>query len=637
MASQIDLSRYDIVFSDEFDTLSLFDGTSGTWSTTGYWGSRTLEGNGERQFYVDPVYGGLGLDPFSISDGVLTISARPAAPEIKPYIGKLDYISGMIGSENTFSMQYGYFEIRAEMPAGQGLWSAFWMLTADGEWPPEYDVVEILGQDPSRLYGTAHYKTDTGTKVADYAVDIRVPFDSSDGFHTYGFDWQHDRVAWYYDGVKVGEAPNYIFDQPMYLIANLGVGGYWPGMPDASTVFPAEMKIDYIRAYQRKAEHDIPGVPEDWEPIAASSFRMLSGTGARVTYAFRDGLGEGETGLRLTGDWSRYAMGNALDNFIAGSGAKYNQLDGGGGDDTLLGNTGIDLFVIKRGGGSDVILDFHAEDKVRLEGFHFKHFADVQAWMTQDGADVVLRLDRDQALLFKDGRIADFRPEQFVFLDSAPLPEPAPDPVPVGAVPGDWGATGTPETYIKGTERSETLQGGDGNDKLIGRGGEDRMAGGGGDDTYVVDSGSDKVVEFEGEGRDLVNVFLKRYVMPANVENLGIYNTIGTVATGNALDNVIVGNTGNDIIIGGGGADKMTGGHGADIFILRKGEAHGDRITDFQGNGDLPGDTIRFEGYGPDARLAGDGEVWTVFHRDGAETFVIEGVVSLAAEDMAWA
>lgn len=630
MSSQIDLSRYDIVFSDEFDALSLFDGTSGTWNTTGYWGSRTLNGNGEQQFYVDPAYGGLGLDPFSVADGVLTITARPADPEIKPLIGDLDYTSGMIGSENSFSMQYGHFEIRAQMPAGQGLWPAFWMLTTDGEWPPEYDVVEILGQEPGRLYGTAHYTTDAGAKAVDHAVDVTVPFDSSDGFHTYGFEWQQDRVAWYYDGVKVGEAPNYVFDQPMYLIANLAVGGYWAGAPDATTGFPAEMKIDYIRVYQHKAEHDVPGMPADWEPIAASSFQVLSDEGARVTYAFRDGLGEGEAKLRLTGEWSRYAKGNDLDNFIAGSDAKYNQLDGGAGDDTLLGDAGVDLFVVGRGDGDDVILDFGSGDKVRLEGFHFAHFADVKAWMTQDGGDVVLRLDREQALLFKDRQVADFSPEQFVFLDSVPL-------APARPAPGDWAVTGTPETYVKGTGASETLQGGDGNDKLIGRGGEDRMAGGCGDDTYVVDSGSDKVVEFEGEGRDLVNVFLKRYVMPANVENLGIYNTVGTVATGNALDNVIVGNTGNDIVIGGGGSDRMTGGRGDDIFILRKGDAHGDLIADFQGNGDLPGDTFRLEGYGPGARLAGNGDAWTVFHQDGAETFVIGGIVSLAPDDVVWA
>ncbi|HSK38688.1 MAG TPA: carbohydrate-binding domain-containing protein [Arenibaculum sp.] len=435
MTERFDLSKYELTFSDEFDGLSLFDGSSGLWKPEHYWGSRNL-GNGEQQFYVDPAYKNLGLDPFSMGDGVLTIRAEKASAAIKPLIENMNYTSGMISSEQSFSQQYGYFEIRAEMPAGKGLWPAFWLLTADGEWPPEYDVVEVLGHEPDRLYATSHYNDASGVHRLDHAASVKGLFDSSDGFHTYGFDWQPDTITWYYDGIKVGEAANRVTDQPMYLIANLTVGGGWPGSPDGSTDFPADMKIDYIRAYQKQSDHAAAAIPTGWAPIGVADFTVTGKDGAVVTWNWKYEMPDGVAKVQLTGDWSRYAVGNDADNYIAASGAPYNQLDGGKGDDTLVGSKGMDLFVLKDGNGNDVILNFANSpgntDKVRLEGFHFRHFDDVEPWMSEIGDDVVLRLDEDQAVLFKDKRIADFSQEQFVFTDpvAPPVTAPAPTPVP---------------------------------------------------------------------------------------------------------------------------------------------------------------------------------------------------------------
>src|SRR4051812_31121935 len=107
-----DLSKYRLSFSDEFSGANFATSESSTWKSTYYFDDRTLPGNGERELYVDPSYNSLGLNPFSMHDGALTITAQRASSSLKPQIGNLDFTSGLISSEQSFSMQYGYFEMR---------------------------------------------------------------------------------------------------------------------------------------------------------------------------------------------------------------------------------------------------------------------------------------------------------------------------------------------------------------------------------------------------------------------------------------------------------------------------------------------------------------------------------------------
>lgn len=452
MAQKIDLSRYELSFSDEFTKLSLNDGVNGaggTWTPDGYWGQRTLGGNGERQLYVDPAYKGLGLNPFSIKDDVLTIRAEPVSAGLKPQLENLDYTSGMITSEQSFSQQYGYFEMRAQLPAGQGLWPAFWLLNQDGEWPPELDVMEVLGHDPTKLYTTVHTKQ-TGAHDKDAAGTTVA--DMSKGFHTYGVDWQADKITFYFDGEKVFDTPTPTdMHQPMYMIANMAVGGHWPGNPNGSTPFPADMKIDYIRAYQAKSDEAAVGVPSSWAPVDMAKFSTMKGEGAAKVWDFRSTMAPGQVAIELQGDWARYVTGNDGDNVIRGSDAPYNQIEGGKGRDVMEGRGGVNVFVIHKGDGYDTILDLQNQtgemDKIKLDGFHFDHFDDVKPWLKQQGDDVVLRLGQDQALLLKDTKVAELAPEQFFFTNVtappsgaapstpdpvvvAPKPEPKPEPTP---------------------------------------------------------------------------------------------------------------------------------------------------------------------------------------------------------------
>ncbi|RZK90118.1 MAG: glycoside hydrolase family 16 protein, partial [Methylobacterium sp.] len=133
----------------------------------------------------------------------------------------------------------------------QGMWPAFWMLPADGSWPPELDVMEMVGGAPNILRNTVHSQVSGGQRVdATHYLDesnVAVP-DMTSGFHTYGVDWEPDTITWYYDGHPTFQAATPAdLNTPMYLIANLAVGGAWAGNPDGTT--PAQMTIDYIRGY----------------------------------------------------------------------------------------------------------------------------------------------------------------------------------------------------------------------------------------------------------------------------------------------------------------------------------------------------------------------------------------------------
>ncbi|MEI9406976.1 family 16 glycosylhydrolase [Mesorhizobium argentiipisi] len=245
----IDKSGMTLSFSDEFNTLNLHNSQGGTWDTNFWWGApngSTLSRNGELQWYIDANYGPTSsVHPFSVQNGVLSITAAQAPADIKPLINNYEYTSGILTTHDSFSQTYGYFEMKADLPEHAGAWPAFWLLPEDGSWPPELDVMEMYGQNPNSLLVTAH-TNQTGQHTT---VGSTVNVMDTAGFHTYGLLWTPDKLVWTYDGVQVAEAATPSdMNKPMYMLVDLAIGGQ-AGAPPDHLATPAEMKIDYIRAY----------------------------------------------------------------------------------------------------------------------------------------------------------------------------------------------------------------------------------------------------------------------------------------------------------------------------------------------------------------------------------------------------
>jgi beta-glucanase (GH16 family) len=221
-------------FSDEFDGARVdFD----KWSSGYPWGC-TSETTGERQCYVP--------EALTVRDGRLVIEAD------RDPGGRLPYRSGMVVSHPRFSQRYGYFEMRAKLPRGKGLWPAFWLLPEPaGTWPPELDVMEHFGSEPDRVLVAQHWR-DAAGRERRRGRTVAGP-DFTAGFHTFGLSWSPTAIVWYVDGVERFRSRRDIPAEEMYVLVNLAVGGEAPGQPDATTGFPSRMEVDYVRVWEDPA------------------------------------------------------------------------------------------------------------------------------------------------------------------------------------------------------------------------------------------------------------------------------------------------------------------------------------------------------------------------------------------------
>jgi beta-glucanase (GH16 family) len=212
-------------------------------------------GNGELETYTD--------DPQNAAmDGAgnLVISAIEADGTSDCYYGACRYTSARLLTADTYAFAYGRIEARLRVAPGHGLWSALWMLGSDIAtvgWPAsgEIDIMENVGRQPERLYGTLHGPGYSGDAGFGSTIDLALPL--ADAFHVYAVEWEPGHIVWTVDGERYHEAtpadvaPNaWVYDHEFYLLINLAVGGGLGGPVGADTAFPARYLLDYIRVYR---------------------------------------------------------------------------------------------------------------------------------------------------------------------------------------------------------------------------------------------------------------------------------------------------------------------------------------------------------------------------------------------------
>lgn len=234
----------ELVWSDEFD------GAAGDAPDPANWNHETGDhgwGNQELQNYTESRENS-ALD----GDGNLVITARQEADG--------SYTSARMTTQNNVEHSFGRVEARVQLPSGQGIWPAFWMLGSDfpeTEWPDsgEIDIMEFIGSDVGTVHGTVHGPGYSGGEGVGASYDHPEGGDFSDDFHVFAIDWEPGSITWSVDGVPFNTITSedvggeWVYDQEFFMILNVAVGGEWPGYPDETTEFPQEMKVDYVRVY----------------------------------------------------------------------------------------------------------------------------------------------------------------------------------------------------------------------------------------------------------------------------------------------------------------------------------------------------------------------------------------------------
>jgi beta-glucanase (GH16 family) len=230
-----------LVFAEDFSGSRL---NRSKWDTCYPWANSSVGctnfGNNELEWYLP--------EQAQVSRGALRLvaSAQPTAgftrsgqPLTYPWR------SGIVTSYRSFRFTYGYVEIVARVPKGDGFWPALWLLPETWAWPPEIDIQEGYGDDTFSMYPNFH-----STTTGQHQGSAHFATDMSTAFHTYALDWQPGSLDWYVDGQVVhtyrgADVPS----EPMYFLANLAISGNYP--PTAATPASASFDIDRIRVYQR--------------------------------------------------------------------------------------------------------------------------------------------------------------------------------------------------------------------------------------------------------------------------------------------------------------------------------------------------------------------------------------------------
>ena len=239
---------YELVWSDEFNKDGLPDPYKWSYDTeanaTGWY-------NHEQQYYAT------GRSENSrVEGGKLILTAQKESLTTAHDYGNQKYTSARLVTRGKAAWTYGFFEVRAKLPGGVGTWPAIWMLGTVGQWPDcgEIDIMEQVGKEPTKIYGTIHNRSTAGT--SGNGSSIQVP-DACTAFHNYQLTWTSESLSIGVDGKifhiyknQQNGTASWPFDQPQYLLLNLAVGGDMAGPVD-DTIFPRQMEVEHVRVYQK--------------------------------------------------------------------------------------------------------------------------------------------------------------------------------------------------------------------------------------------------------------------------------------------------------------------------------------------------------------------------------------------------
>ncbi len=248
-------SGWTLSWSDEFDgpAGATVDATRWTFDVGG-----GGFGNQELQSYTDrPRNAHLSGDGSLVIDVLRENHTGPDA------IAR-EFTSARLKTQGLFAQTYGRFEARIKIPSGQGIWPAFWMLGADipsAGWPAcgEIDIMENIGREPGIAHGTLHGPGYSGASAIGAPFTLAPGQRFADDYHVFAVEWEREAIRFYANGqlyltrtpANLPAGSRWVFDHPFFLLLNVAVGGNWPGPPDATTVFPQQMLVDYVRVYRR--------------------------------------------------------------------------------------------------------------------------------------------------------------------------------------------------------------------------------------------------------------------------------------------------------------------------------------------------------------------------------------------------
>jgi len=236
----IDPSSWSISFQEEFD--GRLDVSS--WGPGTRWIAHTpWNGDFGAQVFADPRPG----FPFVLKDGQLRIEARR--------LGDGKWYSGLLASVDSsnvgFSQKYGYFEVRAKLPKGPGLWTAFWLMGVDSNaYSAEIDVFEHYGDRPGSFMSTVHeWNRADVAKSESFSGRVHVPSGSLYSvYNTFGVFIDEDWIKIYLNRKLVWRTPTPpSHRQPMYVLLNLALE---PDFPLNRTPNPSYMWVDYVRVWK---------------------------------------------------------------------------------------------------------------------------------------------------------------------------------------------------------------------------------------------------------------------------------------------------------------------------------------------------------------------------------------------------